>query len=148
MANAQVQRIDGGREMADTEGKSLEVQAKQELTTPEEQTVPARYYVPATDIYETEDALTLVMEMPGVEKDNIDIKLENDVLQIEGRIDLSAYAELDPLYTEYNIGHYARKFSLSSKVNKEKISAEMGDGVLTLSLPKAEETKPRRIEIQ
>jgi len=134
--------------MADTEGKSLEVQAKQELTTPEEQTVPARYYVPASDIYETEDALTLVMEMPGVEKDNINIKLENDVLQIEGRIDLSAYAELDPLYTEYNIGHYARKFSLSSKVNKEKISAEMGDGVLTLSLPKAEETKPRRIEIQ
>ena len=134
--------------MAETESKSLDVQAKQELTTPEEQTVPARYYVPATDIYETEDALTLVMEMPGVEKDNIDIKLENDVLQIEGRIDLSAYAELDPLYTEYNIGHYARKFSLSSKVNKEKISAEMGDGVLTLSLPKAEETKPRRIEIQ
>jgi len=134
--------------MADTEGKSLEVQAKQELTTPEEQTVPARYYVPATDIYETEDALTLVMEMPGVEKDNIDIKLENDVLQIEGRIDLSAYAELDPLYTEYNIGHYARKFSLSSKFDQEKISAEMGDGVLTLRLPKAEETKPRRIEIQ
>jgi len=134
--------------MAETEGKSLEVQAKQELTTPEEQTVPARYYVPASDIYETEDALTLVMEMPGVEKDNINIKLENDVLQIEGRIDLSAYAELDPLYTEYNIGHYARKFSLSSKFDQEKISAEMGDGVLTLRLPKAEETKPRRIEIQ
>jgi len=134
--------------MAETDGKSLEVQAKKELTSPEEKTVPARYYVPATDIYETEDALTLVMEMPGVEKDNIDIKLENDVLQIEGQIDLSNYAELDPLYTEYNIGHYARKFSLSSKFNQEKISAEMGDGVLTLRLPKAEETKPRRIEIQ
>jgi HSP20 family protein len=133
--------------MADTEGRSLEVQKKKELVEKEEKTVPTRYYVPYTDIYETDDALTVVVEMPGVEKDNIDINIEGDVLKIEGRIDLTNYAEMQPVYTEYNVGHYSRRFSLSSKIDQGKISAEMKDGVLTLTLPKAEEAKPRKITI-
>ena len=133
--------------MAETEARPLEPQEKKELIEKEEMTVPARYYVPYTDIYESEHALTVVMEMPGVERENVDIGIEKDVLQIEGRIDFSRYAEMEPVYTEYNIGHYTRKFSLSSKIDQQKISAEMADGVLTLTLPKAEEAKPRRIEI-
>lgn len=133
--------------MAKSEGRSLEVQEKKELVENEEKTIPARYYVPNTDIYETDDALTVVMEMPGVEKDNIDVQVANDVLQIEGRIDFSDYAKMQPLYTEYNVGHYARRFNLSSKIDRERISAEMNDGVLTLTLPKAKEAKPRRIKI-
>ncbi len=133
--------------MAETEAKSLEPQEKKELIEKEEKTVPARYYVPSTDIYETEHALTVVMEMPGVERENIDVRIENDVLQIEGHIDFSRYAEMEPVYTEYNIGHYTRKFSLSSKIDQERISAETTDGVLTLTLPKAEEAKPRSIKI-
>src|SRR5205085_11711751 len=65
--------------------QSLEVQEKKELVSKEEKTVPARYYLPNTDIYETEDALTVVMEVPGVQKKDIDINLENDVLRVEGR---------------------------------------------------------------
>lgn len=133
--------------MSKTKGQSLEVQEKKELAEKEEKTVPARYYVPYTDIYETDDALTVVMEMPGVRKDDIDIKIEKDVLDVEGQIDFSKYAEMRPLYTEYNVGHFVRKFSLSSKIDQEKISAEMADGVLTLRLPKAEEAKPRQIKI-
>ncbi len=133
--------------MAETEARPLEPQEKKELIEKEEKTVPARYFVPYTDIYETENALTVVMEMPGVERENIDIGIEKDVLQVEGRIDFSRYAEMEPVYTEYNIGHYTRKFSLSSKIDQQKISAEMADGVLTLTLPKAEEAKPRRIAI-
>jgi HSP20 family protein len=133
--------------MAGTEGKSLEVQKKKELVETEEKTVPARYYVPNTDIYETEDALTVVVEMPGVERDKVDIDIENDVLLIEGLIDFARYAEMQPVYTEYNVGHYSRKFSLSSKIDQNKISAEMKDGVLTLTLPKAEAAKPRKIKI-
>ncbi len=133
--------------MAETEARPLEPQEKKELIEKEEMTVPARYYVPYTDIYETENALTVVMEMPGVERENIDIGIEKDVLQVEGRIDFSRYAEMEPVYTEYNIGHYTRKFSLSSKIDQQRISAEMADGVLTLTLPKAEEAKPRRIPI-
>jgi len=133
--------------MSDTEARPLEPQEKKELVEKEEKTVPARFYVPNTDIFETEHALTVIMEMPGVERENIDVGIEKDVLQIEGRIDFSKYAEMEPVYTEYNIGHYTRKFSLSSKIDRERITAEMADGVLTLTLPKAEESKPRRIRI-
>ena len=133
--------------MAETDPGSLQVQEKKELVEKEEKTVPARYYVPYTDIYETESGLTLVMEMPGVEKDNIDVKIDEDVLSIEGRIDFSSYSEMKPVHTEYNVGHFSRRFSLSSKIDQDKISADIHDGVLTLSLPKAEEAKPRKISI-
>ncbi len=128
-------------------GKSLQVQEKKELVSKEEKTVPARYYVPSTDIYETEDALTVVMEVPGVERKDLEVNLENDVLRVEGRIDFSKYEGLDPLYTEYNIGHFARSFTLSNKIDQQKISAQLDDGVLTLTLNKAEEARPRRIRI-
>lgn len=134
--------------MAETESRDLEVQEKKELAEPEEKTVPARFFVPYTDIYETDDALAVVMEMAGVNRDNVDIKVEDDVLEVEGRIDFSNYAEMEPVYTEYNVGHYSRRFSLSSKIDQDKISAEISDGVLTLILPKAEEVKPRKIEIK
>ena len=133
--------------MAENESRSLEVQEKKELAEKEEQTVPARYYVPYTDIYETEDDLTLVMEMPGVEKENMDVSIEDDVLQVDGRIDFSNYTAMQPVYTEYNVGHYTRKFHLSNRIDREKISATVDDGVLTLKLPKAEEAKPRKIKI-
>lgn len=133
--------------MAETESKALEVQDKKELATRDEQTVPARYFVPYTDILETEDALTVVMEMPGVERDDVDVKLEDDILEVEGRIQFSKYTEMQPVYTEYNIGHYRRRFELSSRIDRDKIAAELNDGVLTLTLPKAEEAKPRRIKI-
>ena len=127
--------------------KSLEVQEKKELVSKEEKTVPARYYVPNTDIYETDEGLTLVMEVPGVEKKDIDVHLENDVLRVEGRIDFTKYEGLEPLYTEYSIGHFARAFTLSRKIDQQQISAQFEDGVLTLSLRKSKEAQPRRIAI-
>ena len=127
--------------------QSLEVQEKKELVSKEEKTVPARYYVPNSDIYETEDALTVVMEVPGVEKKDIDVHLENDVLRVEGRIDFGKYEGLEPLYTEYNVGHFARTFTLSSKIDQQQISAQLKDCVITLTLKKAHEAAPRRIAI-
>ena len=127
--------------------QELEVQEKKELVSKEEKTVPARYYMPNTDIYETDDALTLVMEIPGVQKKDMDIHLENDVLRVEGRVDFGNYEGMEPLYTEYNVGHFARAFTLSSKIDQQQISAKVEDGVLTLTLKKAREAMPRRITV-
>jgi HSP20 family protein len=128
--------------------QELSVQQKKELAPKEEKTVPARYYVPYTDIYETDEALTVVMEMPGVEKKDVSVKLESGVLRVEGQIDFSKYEGLEPVYAEYNVGHYARSFNISDKIDQEGISAELGEGVLTLTLKKAKAALPRQIAIR
>jgi HSP20 family molecular chaperone IbpA len=103
--------------------------------------------VPTTDIFETEDALTVVMEVPGVNNEAVDISVENQVLKIEAKIDPSKYDGMEPLYTEYNVGHFARSFTLSNKIDQEQISAKLEDGVLTLTLKKAKEAVPRKISV-
>jgi HSP20 family protein len=127
--------------------QELQVQQKREVESKQEATIPARVFLPQTDIFETDQALTVVLEMPGVDKDKVDVKVENDVLKIEGWIDFSRYEGLQPLYTEYNIGNYARSFQLSSKIDQDRISAELRDGVMTLVLPKSEKAKPRKIAV-
>lgn len=130
-----------------TDQTSLQVQEKKELSAKEEQTIPAKFFLPYTDIYETGDSLVVTMEMPGVEKEQIDVRLEKDVLLVEGRIDFSKYENLKPLYTEYNIGHYRRSFTISKEINSEHISAKINDGVLTLELPKVKEAAARTIAV-
>jgi HSP20 family molecular chaperone IbpA len=127
--------------------KEMTVREKKEVVAKEEKTVPGRYFIPYADIYETDDTLAVAMEMPGVERKDLDVGLENDVLKVDGRIDFSKYKEMEPVYAEYNVGHYARSFALSDKIDKEKISANLEDGVLTLTLPKAKHAQPRKIAI-
>jgi HSP20 family protein len=128
--------------------QELQVQQKRELEKKEETTIPARVFLPTADIYETNDALNVVLEMPGVEKNSVEVRVEDGVLKIDGRLDFSKYQGLQPLYTEYNVGHYSRSFRLSSKIDQNKIGAELKDGVLSLVLPKVEEAKPRTIQVQ
>ena len=104
-------------------------------------------FVPVTDIFETPEALTVVLEMPGVDRNSIEANVENDMVTIEGRIDFTKYQGMQPVYTEYNVGHYARSFQISNTIDQGKISAEMKDGVVTLVLPKAEQAKPRKIKV-
>src|SRR5215204_3176735 len=127
--------------------QEVQVQHKRELENKPEGTIPARLFVPVTDIFETEQALTVILEMPGVDKENVEVRVENDVLIVDGRIDFSKYDGLQPVYTEYNIGNYSRSFHLSSKIDQNRISAELKDGVITLVLPKAEKAMPRRIQV-
>ena len=127
--------------------QELQVQQKREVEKKQESTIPARVFVPAADIFETEQALTVILEMPGVSKDSVDVNVETDVLTIEVRVDFSNYDGLQPLYTEYNVGNYARSFQLSSKIEQDRISAELKDGVMMLVLPKAEKAKPRKINV-
>jgi HSP20 family protein len=131
--------------MADRQ--QLQVQRKREHEKREETTIPTRVFVPTADIYETQDALTVILEMPGVEKNNVAVRVEDGLLYVEGRLDLTKYQSLQALYTEYNIGHYSRSFQLSSKIDQNKIGAVLNDGVLSLTLSKVEEAKPRVINI-
>jgi HSP20 family protein len=127
--------------------QELQVQQKREVEKKQESTVPWRSFLPVTDIFETDQALTVVLEMPGVTKENVDVNVENDILTIEGRIDYSKYEGLTPVYTEYNVGHYVRSFQISSKIEQGKISAELKDGVMTLVLPKTEKAISRKIRV-
>ena len=127
--------------------QELQAQHKREVEKKQESTMPVRDFVPVTDIFETEQALTVVLEMPGVSKESVEVGVENDVITITGRIDSSKYEGLQPLYTEYNIGNYSRSFQISSKIEQERIEAELKDGVMTLVLPKAEKAMPRRISV-
>jgi HSP20 family protein len=127
--------------------QELQVQQKREVERKQESTIPARVFQPVADIFETDHALTVIMEMPGVDRSNVDVSVENDILTVEGRVNFSKYEGLQPLYTEYNVGHYVRSFQLSSKIEQEGISAQLSDGVMTLVLPKAEKAKARRISV-
>ncbi len=127
--------------------QELQVQQKREVEKRQESTIPSRVFLPVTDIFETDQALTVVLEMPGVSKESVQVGVENDVLTINGQIDFSKYEGLQPLYIEYNIGNYSRSFQISSKIDQDGIKAELKDGVMTLVLPKAEKAKPRRISV-
>jgi HSP20 family protein len=128
--------------------QELAVREKQELATKEEKTTPGRHYVPAADIFETDEALTVILEMPGVQKNNVTVALENDVLRVDGQRDFSNYSGMEPVYTEYNVGHYTRGFTLSNKIDQSNISAQLDSGVLTLTLPKAKDALPRQITLE
>ena len=127
--------------------QELKVQQKRQVETQQESTFPTTTFLPVTDIFETEEALRVVLEMPGVSKDSVQVDVENNVLTITGQIGFSKYEGLQPLYTEYNIGNYSRSFRLSNEIEQERIRAELNDGVMTLVLPKAEKAKPRKIKV-
>lgn len=130
-----------------TENKEMVTQEKRELTNGKEQTIPGKRYLPATDIVETNDNLLVYMDMPGVTKENLKIKLEKNILEINGVIDSQPYEDIEPMYAEYNIGHYTRNFELSNQIDQNNIKANIDAGVLTLTLPKVPESKPQMIEI-
>ena len=127
--------------------KDLQEQEKQELQTKSESTRNVPMFVPAVDIYESENELTLLADMPGVPIDNVDIDLNDDQLTIKGTAATEEQTGTS-LLREYSVGDYYRQFTLSSAIDREKIAASMKDGVLRLVLPKAEAAKPRKIEVK
>lgn len=105
-----------------------------------------RYITPPVDIYETTNGLVVTADLPGVAKEGLDVRVENNLLTIRGKAAHAAPG--DPVYREYGLVNFFRQFELNEKVDQSKISAELKHGVLTLNLPKAEEAKPRKIEVK
>lgn len=122
-----------------------------QVTQQREATVPStreetRYIIPPVDIYETNEALVVMADLPGVEKDQVDIKVENGLLTIQGRPNVSS--EGTAIYSEFALYNHFRQFQLSEAVDQENISATLRNGVLMVKLPKAERVKPRQIEVK
>lgn len=125
----------------------IQATPKQKVERGEETTRPGIYFQPAVDILETADELIVMADMPGVAPDAIDVKLEGDVLTIDGRPKSDEYENLKPQYAEYNVGGFHRRFTIGEVVDRDNIRAEMRNGVLRLELPKVERARARRIEV-
>ena len=104
-----------------------------------------RYVSPPVDIYELPEGLVVMADIPGVSKDSLDVRVDNNMLTIRGQASHALSGE--PTYREYELVHYFRQFELSDKVDQNKITADLKQGVLTLTLPKAEAAKPRKIAV-
>jgi HSP20 family protein len=134
-----------------TEETTMQVQdtEKREVAeTGAERTRDRLAFVPRADIYETEAAITIVADMPGVDENSVDITLENDVLTINGYVEQVEPDGRRLAYAEYQVGDYQRAFSLSDQIDQDGIEATVKDGVLRLFLPKVKEARVRKIAIK
>ena len=130
-----------------TDVKELQVKDKQEVAAPAEQTKPGIVFTPDVDIFEDEHQITLLADMPGVAPDAITIDLDDGLLSINGDVKPFENAEEKDVIVEFEIGRYARQFTLSEAIDQSKIEAKLDDGVLRLTLPKAEKAIPRQIAV-
>lgn len=134
--------------MTDTDSKALKVKEKQEVATPAEPTKPGAVFMPEVDIFETETAITMLVDMPGVKTENLTIDLRENVLTLEGGADVVNPPGEKNILIEYEIGKYLRQFTLAESIDQNRIDAKLSDGVLRLTLPKVEKAAPRKISIK
>ncbi len=113
-----------------------------------ERTEECPVFIPRVDITESDAQVCLVADMPGVDEQNVDIDLERNVLTIRGKCAPETPQGFTPSYREYRTGNYERAFTLSDEIDRDNIKATVKDGVLRLTLPKAEEAQPRRISVK
>ena len=128
--------------------QELQVRDKQELQSDTEHTRPGPVFIPAVDIFESENEITLLADMPGVSTDHISIDLRDGQLTILGEVEPHSSESERLLLKEYETGRFHRVFNLSDTIDQSKISATMKDGVLRLVLPKAEKAKPKSIPVK
>ena len=133
------------------ETRDLQVQEaeKREVAeTGSERTRDRPAFVPRADIYETDDKIVVVADVPGADENSVDITLENNVLTINGYVESLPPEGYNLVYTEYRVGDYQRAFTLSDEIDREGIEATVKDGVLHLHLPKITEARVKRIAIK
>jgi HSP20 family protein len=130
-----------GQEMQVKDKRAVDTDIHQELRS-------GKWYVPATDIYETPEGVTLVMDMPGVCFDCAQVNVVDDELVVTGHVTHGEDQDDYVLYREYDVGHYHRHFGLPPVIDRNKIDAVMSAGVLTITMPKISEVRPRRIKVR
>lgn len=128
--------------------KDVTQTADKSLAETPETTGGGRIYRPLTDILETNEGMTLMLEMPGVSADDVDITLEKRVLTIRGKVQATSPEKLQLAYAEYGEGDFERSFTLSDDFDPQKIGASVSNGVLTVTLPRAVEAQPKKIKVK
>lgn len=103
---------------------------------------------PAVDVFENQDGITLLADMPGVSKDKLDIQVEADTLTIEGEVALDLPQGMEASHVDVELSRYRRVFTLSKELDADKMSADLKQGVLTLRIPRAAHAQPRKIAVQ
>lgn len=134
--------------MAKNEEKAMQVAEQEEITSEDlERTRERQCFVPRTDIFETEDEIVVIADVPGVDQDSIDITLENNILTIEAYSVHNPYAGFDLVYSEYTPGDFRRSFRISSEIDGDKIEASVIHGALRMHLPKKDIAKTKKIKV-
>jgi HSP20 family molecular chaperone IbpA len=134
--------------MTDTDPKEIKVRQKEEVATPAEQTRPGAVFAPRVDIYETDTAIVLKADIPGVKADDLNIDLRDNVLTLVGDVLPAEGSGEESIVVEYETGRYYRQFTLSEVIDQGKIDAKLRNGVLELVLPKVEKATPRKIAVK
>ena len=123
---------------------------KEEVTTTEntERTRDVCCFIPRADIYEVEDQIVIVADLPGANEESIDVTLEKNVLTINALVLTRSPDRICPGLAEYEVGDYQRSFRLSNEIDRDKIEATVKDGVLRLYLPKSGDARARKINVK
>jgi len=129
------------------EEKEMIRQEKKEAKRAGEETRPGPVFIPAVDILENQNEIMILADMPGVEGQDVDIDLRDDVLTIRGAVSPVEDEKEASVYREFNWGDYFRQFTLAEVIDQEKIAAKMDNGILRLTLPKKEKVKPKKIQV-
>jgi HSP20 family molecular chaperone IbpA len=130
------------------ENPTREIETREKQEVEQEQTRPGLVFRPDVDIVERTDEFLVTADLPGVDDQHVDVRLERGVLSIRGALAVEPEPEWQPLYDEYRVGSYYREFTLSDQIDVNGIKASMKDGVLDLHLPKAEKHRPRSIQVK
>lgn len=134
--------------MADAQTKALKTKEKQEVMTPAEQTRSGAVFTPSVDIFETEQKIAILADMPGVKAEDLNIDLRDNTLTLLGEIAPVEGPDEEDVLIEYETGKYFRQFNLSEVIDQEKIDAQLNNGVLRLTLPKVEKATPKKILVK
>ena len=129
--------------------QTMEVQKQEDVPSDEmERTRSRRAFLPRADIYETENEIIVLADVPGADENNVDITLEKNVLTMIAYVDPNRTGDYDIAYAEYEEGDYQRSFRLSDEIDRDQIEASVSDGVLRLRLTKSQEAAARKIEVR
>lgn len=145
---ADAPRADATRQEVNRQTDKSQDSTRQNLSRPDVARRDMQATTPRVDVLEDDTGITVIADMPGVSKDSLDIRVENDALSIEGTVSAATPQAMEATYAEVRIPRYRRSFTLSRELDPGRIEAQLKDGVLRVRIPKHEQARPQRISVK